>query len=243
LQVIFSGHETPGEGEHKIMEYIRKARSQPAWDPNTKHCLYGLDADLIVLGLLSHEPHFSLLREEVKFGRQSRVSCVVRGGAREGGDAAWRGPAPRVCNGHQLGRVWGRVVCVSSDGATSWACTYIVCRADAAKVTFNLLHLSLVREYTQIEFGMDAAGVDFERVIDDWVLLLYLVGNDFIPHLPNLHIDKVRAQDNMGRQRAMEQVHCLRSKIFQPCPVHSYRLHALYHVKETNRPMDTTRLD
>ena len=25
---------------------------------------------------------------------------------------------------------------------------------------------------------------------DDWVLLLYLVGNDFIPHLPNLHIDK-----------------------------------------------------
>jgi 5'-3' exoribonuclease 1 len=69
----------------------------------------------------------------------------------------------------------------------------LLCRADAAKVTFNLLHLSLVREYTQIEFGMDAAGVDFERVIDDWVLLLYLVGNDFIPHLPNLHIDKVRA--------------------------------------------------
>lgn len=57
-------------------------------------------------------------------------------------------------------------------------------------MTFNLLHLSLVREYTQIEFAMDGLGIDFERVIDDWVLLLYLVGNDFIPHLPNLHIDK-----------------------------------------------------
>lgn len=37
--------------------------------------------------------------------------------------------------------------------------------ADAKQVTFNLLHLSLVREYTQIEFGVDGANVDFERVI------------------------------------------------------------------------------
>lgn len=29
---------------------------------------------------------------------------------------------------------------------------------------------------------------DLEKVIDDWVLLGFLVGNDFIPHLPDLHI-------------------------------------------------------
>lgn len=36
----------------------------------------------------------------------------------------------------------------------------------------------------------NAASAYHIRCADDWVLLLYLVGNDFIPHLPNLHIDK-----------------------------------------------------
>jgi len=50
------------------MEYIRTVKAQPDYNPNVRHCLYGLDADLIMLGLLSHDPHFALLREEVSFG-------------------------------------------------------------------------------------------------------------------------------------------------------------------------------
>lgn len=31
---------------------------------------------------------------------------------------------------------------------------------------------------------------DLESIIDDWVMLGFLVGNDFIPHLPHMHINE-----------------------------------------------------
>nr|XP_032510846.1 5'-3' exoribonuclease 1-like [Danaus plexippus plexippus] len=138
VKVILSGHETPGEGEHKIMDYIRWARSQPDYDPSTRHCLYGLDADLIMLGVCTHEPHFALLREEVKFGKTTQ-----------------RATSPEETN-------------------------------------FYLLHLSLLREYLEQEFISIKDNLpfpyDIENIIDDWVLMGFLVGNDFIPNLPNMHI-------------------------------------------------------
>lgn len=140
VKIYLSGHETPGEGEHKIMDFIRYERSQSNYDPNTRHCLYGLDADLIMLGLCTHEPHFAILREEVVFG--------------------WKHPKKiRVVPEH---------------------------------TSFHLLHLSLMREYLDFEFSVLKTTLSFpynlENIIDDWILMGFLVGNDFIPNLPYLHI-------------------------------------------------------
>ncbi|RVD81781.1 uncharacterized protein DFL_009630 [Arthrobotrys flagrans] len=143
VEIILSGHEVPGEGEHKIMEYIRLAKAQPGYNPNLRHCLYGLDADLIMLGLLSHDPHFSLLREEVTFGRNNQKKSK-----------------------------------------------------ELEHQNFYLMHLSIVREYLELEFqelkqpGLLSVPYDFERILDDFVLLAFFVGNDFLPHLPGLHINE-----------------------------------------------------
>lgn len=142
IEIVLSGHEVPGEGEHKIMEYIRLAKAQLEYDPNVRHCLYGLDADLIMLGLLSHDPHFCLLREEVTFGKKPKKSQELE---------------------HQ---------------------------------NFYLLHLSVVREYLEHEFqelkqpGVLRFPFDMERVIDDFILLAFFVGNDFLPNLPKLQINE-----------------------------------------------------
>jgi len=79
LTIIFSGPDVPGEGEHKIMDFIRREKVRPDYDVNTKHCIMGQDGDWIMLGLATHEPNLVLLREQVVF-EHKKQSLLERNG-------------------------------------------------------------------------------------------------------------------------------------------------------------------
>ena len=57
-QYRLSDSSVPGEGEHKLLDFLR---SQPVHDQ--KVVIYGLDADLIQLGLVSDINQIIFLRE------------------------------------------------------------------------------------------------------------------------------------------------------------------------------------
>ena len=56
--VNYNGSENNGEGEHKIFNYIKIN------DNNKKIIIHGLDADLIILSLMSHKDNIYLMREK-----------------------------------------------------------------------------------------------------------------------------------------------------------------------------------
>ncbi|KAJ2689782.1 exonuclease II Exo2 [Coemansia spiralis] len=62
LSVVFSGCLDPGEGEQKIMEYLR-IRGEDG-----KHCVWSNDADSVLLSLATRVPHITIVSERAKSG-------------------------------------------------------------------------------------------------------------------------------------------------------------------------------
>jgi len=136
LDVIFSNEKVPGEGEHKIMYYIRRhARAHESF------CIYGLDADLIMIGLLLPLSHVYIAREPdygfIEYVHLKTLQqCIVR----------------------------------------------------------------MMRWTSHSHVFQD------ERAIDDFILMTFLVGNDFLPTLPTVSIIDgaldivLEIYKNVGRQ-------------------------------------------
>jgi 5'-3' exoribonuclease 2 len=157
IRVIFSDASIPGEGEHKIMAHIRLQRSQPGYSPNLVHVLHGLDADLIMLALATHEAHFYISREEVMFGRRSeemKEQRQLESGFRD--------------KQRQLDEEAGPTAMQLLENKQTPLC---------------IVSIPILREYLANEFapcitpGRIPFQPSMERMIDDFVFLCFFVGN------------------------------------------------------------------
>jgi len=174
LTVVFSGPNVPGEGEHKIMDFIRKQKKRKDYDPNTRHCLFGQDGDLIMLGLATHEPHFALLREEVVFdrARKKQNQNVAEANLKRSKD--------------QAESLEGEDDDVAGSNLSASIDSYI------HNKNFDILHMSILRDYLAYEFEtrdvLQDSPFELEKTIDDFVFMTFIVGNDFMPHMPAIDI-------------------------------------------------------
>jgi 5'-3' exonuclease len=135
-QFIVSGSSEAGEGEHKMMHYIKKhnqhnQHNQHSQDMGACDIVYGLDADLIMLSLMSEGSDIVLMRESQDFGKMQ----------------------------------------------------------SANKVPFKYLDINNLREGILETMDKDNdQATNPLSLVNDYVFMCYLLGNDFIPSLSFLKI-------------------------------------------------------
>ena len=122
IEVVFSNEKSPGEGEHKIINYIRNYG-----DTTDSYCIHGLDADLIMLALGTHLPNFWILREDL-YNKWNEFFVLDVGSSRI-------------------------LLTQLMDWNNNETCTY-----------------------------------NPESAVNDFIFMCFMVGNDFLPHIPSLEI-------------------------------------------------------
>lgn len=160
LKFFFSDSSVPCEGEHKIFTFIKGQMSRGDYLSSGHHVIVGLDADLIMLSLVLHLPRVALMRDITRGNHSS--------------------PSFEFLDIDSLGE----------------------------SLVTEMYHLSQLKEVTflaepQSYSRVSARGYEFgfpqlqegpfhpctaafnSKLIDDFVFLTFLVGNDFVPHLPS----------------------------------------------------------
>ena len=120
IKIILSDSDERGEGEHKILHYIKSNNL------SNKICIYGLDADLIMLSLVSRKNNIVLLRERTEYNIEKTEN------------------------------------------------EYIYLKIDPLK--------------DHIIQSLDIDQANKEQIINDYIFICFLLGNDFMNHIPSLNL-------------------------------------------------------
>ena len=173
IKFIFSTSNTPSEGEHKLLQYIRNKQVEGTND-DTKYAIYGLDADLIFLALSTNKKDIFLVREAVHLNEKGgsnfdllnfvsidiMKSCVYR-------------KLSNIIikkNDHKL-----TIAKENSDEENDGS--------DNEENDDNSVSSLSVKKVEDIT-------IDKKRIIDDFIFICYFLGNDFLPHIPSLDISQ-----------------------------------------------------
>ena len=137
VRVVVSDAFVAGEGEHKVLEDIRKNNISP----EESICIYGLDADLIMLSLTLPTDNIILLREKT----------YVDG----------RGPS-------------------ASD------LPFMFVSIEEIKGSIFIELMSKISPNLDGETQRDL--INKQRLINDYIMLSFLLGNDFLHNVPSMRI-------------------------------------------------------
>lgn len=126
--ITYSSYKKCGEGEHKILEHIKKQ--------NDKKCvIYGLDADLIFLSLTNPHNTIYLLREK------------------------------------------NQINTTTSDNNLTY-------------VSMDITRKSYVDQISRVIRNIQKYDIELDekKIINDFIFICYLLGNDFVPNLEEINI-------------------------------------------------------
>lgn len=140
-KILYSSYKENGEGEHKIIRYIKENEQ----NFKGRHVIYGLDADLIFLAMsaYSHNSEIYLLRE---LQHLKKVETKLSDDVKE------------------------PLLYLSIKNVIDTYNEYILRRLEE---NADYVDLDLKKEY------------DFSK---DFIILCFMLGNDFIPNLPSINI-------------------------------------------------------